>query len=135
MLSKLSIRKKFGDQRGFTLIEIIAVLVILAVLAVVAVPKYLSVISDAKNKAAMGAVAEGMGRTSQAVASYMLNNSGNTPTAANITAILTGAMTDAGDFSLTYTATGTTAVTVQASGIAGTNAAGGTATGLVKMPQ
>jgi prepilin-type N-terminal cleavage/methylation domain-containing protein len=133
MLRRLSIKKKFGDQRGFTLIEIIAVLVILAVLAVVAVPKYLGVISTAKNKAAMGAVAEGMGRASQAVASYMLNNAGNTPAAAAITGILSS-MTDAGDFTLSYATSGTTGVTVTASGTAG-NAQGGSATGLVKMPQ
>ena len=62
MLRKLSLKGRVRDQRGFTLIEIIAVLVILAVLAVVAVPKY-CLSSRCENKAAMGAVAEGMGRT------------------------------------------------------------------------
>lgn len=122
------------DQRGFTLIEIIAVLVILAILAVVAVPRYLDMAAQAKNKAAMGAVAEGMGRVNQAIASYMLQNAGAKPAPADITGLLTGANTDAGDFTLSYTAAGTTAVNVSASGTAG-NASGGTASGVVKLPQ
>jgi prepilin-type N-terminal cleavage/methylation domain-containing protein len=126
---------RFGDQRGFTLIEIIAVLVILAVLAVVAVPKYMNLIQDSKNKAATGAVAEGMGRVSQAVASYMLTHNGSAPVASNITAILTGsAYLSSGDFTLAYGAVGTTAVSVGVTGVAG-NASGGTASGVVALPQ
>jgi prepilin-type N-terminal cleavage/methylation domain-containing protein len=134
MLRKISPGKRFRDQRGFTLIEIIAVLVILAVLAVVAVPKYMAVIDDAKKKSAMGAVAEGMGRVSQAVASYMLANNGAAPNAAAITGLLTGsAYTTSGDFTLAYSGA-TTAVTVNATATAG-NASGGTASGVVPLPQ
>jgi len=71
------------NQKGFTLIEIIAVLVILGILAAVAVPKYLDLTSEARRMAAQGAVAEIKGRLSQAQAKYMLAN-GVAPTGAQL---------------------------------------------------
>jgi prepilin-type N-terminal cleavage/methylation domain-containing protein len=66
--------KMINSQKGFTLIEIIAVLVILGILAAVAVPKYLDLSSKARELAAQGAIAEIKGRLSQATAKYMLDN-------------------------------------------------------------
>lgn len=43
------------NQKGFTLIEIIAVLVILGILAAVAIPKYMDLQKDARGKALDGA--------------------------------------------------------------------------------
>ncbi|MFZ4437564.1 MAG: type II secretion system protein [Syntrophales bacterium] len=67
------------NQKGFTLIEIIAVLVILGVLAAVAVPKYIDLSTQARTMAAQGAIAEIKGRLSQAQAKYMMANSGTAP--------------------------------------------------------
>ena len=128
----MSKKCKLMNQKGFTLIEIIAVLVILAILAVVAVPKYMSMISDSKNKAAIGGVAEGMGRVNMLVAKYMLSNNGAPPLATAIAAD-TALGSTSGDFQLTFTAAGTTGVQVSASATTG-NAQGGTATGVVAMP-
>ncbi len=72
------------NQKGFTLIEIIAVLVILGILAAVAVPKYLSMAEEARIKAAQGAVAEIKGRLSSAQGKYMMANAGTAPTNAQL---------------------------------------------------
>ena len=94
------LKKKLKNQKGFTLIEIIAVLVILGILAAVAVPKYLDLQGEAKIKAAQGQVAEIKGTLSTAWGKAMLANNG--------TATIAQVMTAAGLTSGTSFTTGVT---------------------------
>jgi MSHA pilin protein MshA len=63
------------NEKGFTLIEIIAVLVILGILAAVAVPKYIDLTTTAKVKASEGQVAEMKATLNLAYANYYITNS------------------------------------------------------------
>ena len=73
------------NQKGFTLIEIIAVLVILGILAAVAVPKYIDMQAEAKKAAAKGQVAEIKSTLNMAYAKVFMSNQ-RTPTGAEVVA-------------------------------------------------
>ncbi len=77
-------RSKVSNQKGFTLIEIIAVLVILGILAAVAIPRFMDLTTVASDKAAMQAVAEGKSRLSNQFARNLLTGTTTTVDAISV---------------------------------------------------
>lgn len=71
-------KKISGNEKGFTLIEIIAVLVILGILAAIAIPKYLDMRKDAVKKAASGAQTELNARERLKLAEWKLKDGAGT---------------------------------------------------------
>ena len=65
------------DQRGFTLIELVIIIAVLGIIAAVAIPKYVDMISDAKESACKGA----LGGLRSAVSIYYANTALKTGTA------------------------------------------------------
>jgi prepilin-type N-terminal cleavage/methylation domain-containing protein len=84
--------KFISGEKGFTLIELIAVLVILSVLAAIAIPRYISIDENARQKAIDAGIAELNGR--------------ETLTWSNIKITTTGYVDDAALFALLSTTLG-----------------------------
>lgn len=100
------------EQEGFTLIEVIAVLVILAVLAAVAIPRYITLIDDARSQALNGAVAAGLSHVSLSYGRLALQN-GQEPTEAQLATDANGTPPQSADYSFAFAAvTGGVRVTV-----------------------
>ena len=102
------------NEKGFTLIEIIAVLVILGILAAVAVPKYVDIQKEAKIAAAKGQIAEMKSSANLTYAKLYLKN-GTQPSAAEIitdlgTPTTLGAAPDV--WTVSFTAASTSAITL-----------------------
>src|SRR5882672_2732595 len=91
-----------GNQKGFTIIELVVVIVILGILAAVAFPKFQDLSGDAKRAAVKGAVAAFQ---SAAVITFA-KNTGTVVTAASVIAQISGD----GTFSYTGTCPSMTAV-------------------------
>jgi prepilin-type N-terminal cleavage/methylation domain-containing protein len=118
------------SQRGFTLIELIAILVILGVLASIAVPKYYDVTKEAQNRAALQAVTEGKARLSINYARLFLENA-SPPGASSLVAAV-GVSTSVGDYTLNLSVEGASTIKIKAAGKAGVQ---GINSGLWLMPR
>lgn len=115
------------NQKGFTLIEIIAVLVILGILSAVAVPKYMDMMTQARANSTQAALGAGASEVYLKF-SYMILTSGSVPAMA---AVATACSSALGDFQYTYAAAGTTGVTITVT--APTANIGGTSTKTVAL--
>ncbi len=120
MLNNRKTKFNVHNQKGFTLIEIIAVLVILGILAAVAVPKYMDMQGEARRKAALAAIAETKARLSNGYAKALLIRNGAQPTMAQVRANTNTAPGSWGpDFVVTMSGTGANPQTINVTTVQG----------------
>jgi len=99
-INYVSCSRTMDNRKGFTLIEIIVVLAILGILIAAIVPTYAALLTEAENKAALCAVAEGKARLTNQYAKMLLKED---PKAQKLSDIVESVSTDAGDYRLVFT--------------------------------
>jgi prepilin-type N-terminal cleavage/methylation domain-containing protein len=108
------------NQKGFTLIELIAVIIIIGAIGAVAAPKFLSLTEAAADKAAGQALSEGKARLTNQYAIHLMNSDADPY---NLAAIIASVNTDAGDYRLEFVVAGSevkiTAIGNQERGVSG----------------
>jgi prepilin-type N-terminal cleavage/methylation domain-containing protein len=92
-------RKRLNNQKGFTLVEIIAVLILLGILAAVAAPKYFDLTANAEIRALDAAGAVLNGRENMVWANTMLSATGYDAATSDGTIRTTVTTDSLGDFS------------------------------------
>ena len=120
-------KKIFKNEKGFTLIEIIAVIIIMGILAAVAVPKFFSMQEDAKIAALNGGLSEAAARFNHAYARFILDCKKAPTGITQLTSALPACADDAsgylgplgsttgesiGDFVVSWKANGATAIII-----------------------
>lgn len=95
----MKVERNRKQEKGFTLIEIIAVLVILGILAAVAVPRYFDRANQGEERAVRAAAAEVQARVNNLFAQQLITSNGNCPAA--IAAMTLQAIDDDGAGTLT----------------------------------